>query len=281
MYVHEPWNLPQMKIALISDIHHGPMRPSILPMVESFVAAASDQGADLLLDLGDRIDDSDRKADLRLLRELATIFQKFPGPRVHLLGNHDVVNLTDDDHEQVLGRRPGHQLVDLGKARLLLWEPSVVFHRPRGFDAAGQHLAWMVERLEEDTRAAIIASHIPVSGAAMTGNYYFGNNPALATYPDAEATRRAVEATGNAALWLSGHVHWNSVCSVGGIRHVTLQSPSETFTTNPELALTWAMLDIEEGEASLRIDGQDPLSVRFPFRRSGTRPWPAPRPPIS
>lgn len=270
-----------MKLAIITDIHHGPSGPSIVPHVEKFVAWAVDAGADVLLDLGDRIDDTDRATDLRLLGELATVFARFPRPRLHLLGNHDVVNLTDDDHETLLGRRPGHHVQDLGMARLLLWEPSVHFHRPRGFDPAAAHLAWLTETLAAEARPAIIASHIPVSGGAMTGNYYFANNPTLATYPDHAAIREAVEATGNAAIWLSGHVHWNSVSTVGNIRHLTVQSPSETFTTRPLPALTWALLEITAETASLHVQGGDPLSAAFPFQRSGMAPWPVPRPAIA
>jgi len=270
-----------MKLALITDIHHAPDGPSIVPHVEAFVAMATSVGADLILDLGDRIDDIDRATDLRLLEELVAAFRRFHGPRLHLLGNHDVVNLTADDHERVLGRRPGHHVYDLGAVRLLLWEPPVVFHRPRGFDPAGEHLQWLTDMLAADPRPAIVASHIPNSGAAMTGNYYFANNPTLATYPDHDAIRAAVEGSGAVALWLSGHVHWNSFCVVGNIHHATLQSPSETFTTSSRPALTWAMLEISDGTATLAISGHDPLTVNFPFARSDTRTWPTPRPAIA
>jgi len=269
-----------MKLAVITDIHHSATGPSIVTLVERFVACAIDAGADLLLDLGDRIDDADRDTDLALLSELAAIFRRFRGPRLHLVGNHDVVNLTDDHHARLLGRRPGHHVHDLGDMRLVIWEPSVVFRRPEGFAATAENLDWLIATLSTDPRPAIVASHVPVSGAAMTGNYYFEKNPSLAAYPDAAAVRAAVEATGNAALWLSGHVHWNSFSTVGNLRHVTLQSPSETFTTLPGRALTWAMLDIADGRSQLRIEGRDPWNICFPFVRSGAAPWPAVRAPI-
>lgn len=265
-----------MKIAIISDIHHS-REANMLGEVERFVAAATASGADLLLDLGDRIDDTTREGDLALVEELANAFRRFPGPRVHLLGNHDVVNLSSDDHERMLGRRPGHMVLELGEIRLVVWEPSVHFHRPRGFDPASAHLDWLVAALAEDSRPAIVATHIPVSGASMVGNYYFANNPSLATYPDADLVRAAVEKTGNAAVWLSGHVHWNSLATVGGIRHATFQSTSETFTTNGKPALAWGYLHVAASEAELNINGRDPLFVKFPFAPSRISPWPVPR----
>jgi hypothetical protein len=117
-----------------------------------------------------------------------------------------------------------------------------------------------------------------VSGAAMTGNYYFQNNADLATYPDHAEIRRAVETTGRAAMWLSGHVHWNSITNVGNLYHVTVQSASERFTTGPNAAAATALLDIDGGNARLEVFGRDPIAVTFPFRKSGEHRWPKPRP---
>ena len=273
-----------MKIAIITDIHHAPPdagRDNALDTVRRCVAAAADAGADLLLDLGDRIEDFDAAVDRRLLDEVAACFEAFEGPRVHLDGNHDVVNLTPADNAARLAQPVGHRSIDLGDTRLLVWQPSVVFTRPVGFAATGGDLDWLVGALEADNRPAIIASHLPVSGASMTGNYYFANNPVLATYPDAARIRAAVEETGRAALWLSGHVHWNSLTSVGGVRHLTIQSVSETFVTPPEAARAFAMLEIGDGTAVLEVFGGDPLRLTVPFRASGERRWLAPRPAIS
>ncbi|MDO8358742.1 MAG: metallophosphoesterase [Devosia sp.] len=270
-----------MKIAVISDIHctkAGATSFDVRPVVRDFVRWATESGADLLLDLGDRIDDVDRQTDLATAHDLAGIFAQFPGRRTHLLGNHDVVNLTADDHHRLFGHRPGHRTIDLGSHRLLVWEPSVVFSRLRGFPPAQSELAWLVRALEADDRPAIIVSHIPVSGAAMTGNYYFENNADFATYPDHADIRRAVARTGRAAIWLSGHVHWNSVANVGNTFHLTVQSASETFTTMPDPASAFALLEIDDRVAArFQVFGRDPLSLEIPFMAPGLHPWPEPR----
>ena len=121
-----------MKLAIITDIHNASWQlggTSILPIVADFVSRANAAGADLLIDLGDRIDDFDRDTDLASATELAEIFHRFEGRRVHLQGNHDVVNLTADDQERLLGRRRGNVAIDLGEMRLLVWEPDVRLKR--------------------------------------------------------------------------------------------------------------------------------------------------------
>jgi hypothetical protein len=272
-----------LKLAIISDIHHAPPGPDgfdVRQVVDAFVSKAIVDQAEVLIDLGDRIDDIDRETDLRLSADLADIFKRFSGPRVHLRGNHDVVNLTDLDHERLFGQRPGHSVLDLGTCRLVLWEPSVTFNRKAGFPPAAGELEWLTATLSADSRPAIVATHIPLSGASMTSNYYFENNAAFATYPDAAAVRAGVEATGNAALWLSGHVHWNSLAVVGNVPHVTIQSASERFTTMPNPACTFAQLEISDNWATLEVVGRDPLRIEFPFGRSGDQPWPEPRPKV-
>jgi 3',5'-cyclic-AMP phosphodiesterase len=273
-----------VRIAIISDIHFAGAAAGefdVRPVVDEFVGWATRIGADLLLDLGDRIDDIDPAADLANAGELARIFERFLGPRVHLVGNHDVVNLTGEDHRRLFGRLPGHQTIDLGQFRVLAWEPSVLLNRKLGFPAVGQDLDWLTTALQSDERPAIIVSHIPVSGAAMTGNYYFENNADFATYPDHAEIRHAVEQTGRAALWLSGHVHWNSASDVSNLRHLTVQSASETFTTMPDPACTYALLEIENSTARLEIFGRDPVTLTMPFAASGSRQWPTPRPRVA
>lgn len=273
-----------MRIGVITDIHCGPQAdsgPDVRDVVAAFVKRANEARVDLLLDLGDRIDDVDRTTDLAVTAELAEIFRAFPGPRVHLRGNHDVVNLTDEDHLRLFGQLPGNRVVECDGVRVVVWEPSVQFSRSSGFPVVGENLDWLTMTLAGDERPAIIVSHIPVSGAAMTGNYYFANNADFATYPDHAAIREAVEATGRAALWLSGHVHWNSVTTTGNIWHLTVQSPSEKFTTMPDAAASFALLDIGNGAARLEVFGLDPLAITMPFAPSATHPWPRPRARVS
>jgi len=268
-----------MKIAIITDIHHGPQSHTKdtgwdgLPAMEAFVEHATSIGADLLLDLGDHISDTDHATDVRAATEVARALGQFKGPRYHVVGNHDVTNLSIGDNEDIFGQSMASQVFDLGAARLILWQPDVNIGLPGGFAPTGDALPWLIETLEADSKPAIIATHVPLSGHSQIGNYYFENNAQYSTYPDHAAVRRAVEATGNAAMWLSGHVHWNTVTPVAGIQHITVQSMSERFTTTPAAANAFAVLEIADGSADLTVHGNDPFQARVAFRRSGDRPW--------
>lgn len=273
-----------MKLALISDIHHDPLggdAGNALPIVEAFVQHAQRSGADAVLDLGDRIVDHGAELDAQAERAVAGAFAALRLPRLHVCGNHDVENLSVADNAAVLGQPLGHRVVDLGEARLILWEPDVRSPMPAGLQPTGTALAWLVDALLADERPAIIATHVPVSGASQVGNRYFENNARYATYPDHAEIRAAVEHTGRAAAWISGHVHRNSVLTVRGIHHLTLQSATERPTAAPEPAGAHAELAVRDGALEFTVHGRDPFHVQVPFARSGAQAWKASLPPFA
>ena len=276
-----------MRISIITDIHHGPTSRTcpdvkdpdwpILERIRSFVARAERERSDLILDLGDRICDVDRETDLESAAKVFAAFRGFSGPVVHVLGNHDVINLTRDDHARLSGGRFDNRVVDFPEARLIPWQVDVLLDREADrFPPVAEQLEWLLDTLVSDERPAIIATHVSFSGRTQDGNYYHHHKPAYASHPDHAAVRTAVEATGRAALWLSGHSHWNAVTNIGNLVHLTLQSFSERFTTYPLTAGTHADLCIERDRFSLEVHGNDPMYLRMPFRRSGDRPWLAP-----
>ncbi|HBU1712326.1 MULTISPECIES: metallophosphoesterase family protein [Enterobacteriaceae] len=271
-----------MKIALVADIHHGPHSHTkkegwdALPELDAFIAKIEEAGVDMLVDLGDRISDTNRGTDLKVEAEVRDRLAQFKGPRYHVIGNHDVGNLTPADNREIFGANIGQQVVDLGFARLILWQADTKAEfsaNYTGFRRIAGDLTWLIEALNADERPAIIATHVPLSGHSQIGNFYFENNYGVSTYPDHAEVRAAVEATGKAAIWLSGHVHWNTVTNVHNIQHITIQSFSERFTTYPEPATAYAILDIKESEFTLEVFGRDPFFIRLPFRASGTQKW--------
>ncbi|WMT90448.1 metallophosphoesterase [Pelagibacterium sp. H642] len=268
-----------MKIAVVTDIHHGPQSHNKLegwnglPVLERFLTWAEGIEADLVLDLGDHISDVDRDADVRHMREVAKVFASTRLPRMHVLGNHDVVNLAQAESEDIFEYSMASRITTLADVRIIAWQPDVHITRGVGFCATGEHLDWLIATLEADERPALVATHVPVSGHAQTGNYYFETRPEYSTYPDHARVRQAVEGTGKVAAWFSGHVHWNTISTINGLRHVTIQSMSERFTSMPDHAEAYGLIEIAEGALSTTVYGNDPFHVQVPFRPSGQSGW--------
>lgn len=271
-----------LRLAIVSDIHHG--RPSTakrgdraLPLMTEFASFVRDSGARHVLDLGDRISDENRETDLVLAAEVAESFRAVPGEIMHINGNHDRDHMSVEDNERILGASLGHEVRDLGDWRIVLWRADSKIRRTpdhSSFVLNEIDLVWLARTMQAADRPCLVVSHVPVSGHAQTGNYYFQNNPASSTYPMADRARAALALARVPVVCLSGHVHWNTVTCVDGITHLTQQSLTESFTTGGEAAGAMGVLELGD---TVRWDvaGDDPFAFSFrPTARRWTPPLP-------
>lgn len=256
-----------LRLAFVADIHHGEnsftkVGAQALPLMAEFRRFVADTKPDAVIDLGDRISDRDHATDLRLEHEVAEAFAPITAPRFHLCGNHDRDHLSVAENETILGQALGHRVVDLGDWRLVIWAADSKIHRPGGFILREADLLWLASTVEAADRPLAIVSHVPISGHAQTGNYYFERNPEFSTYPGAERARAVLRQARVPVVCLSGHVHWNTLTTVDGIPHLTLQSLTESFTTLPEAAGAWGLLELDSTIA-WTVHGRDPFCARI------------------
>jgi hypothetical protein len=256
-----------LRLAFVADIHHGEnsftkMGAHALPLMAEFRRFVAQARPDAVIDLGDRISDRDHATDLRLEQEVAEAFSAIAVPRFHLCGNHDRDHLSVAENEAILGQPLGHRIIDLGDWRLVLWAADSKIHRPGGFVLQEADLLWLAATVNAADRPLAIMSHVPISGHGQTGNYYFERNPEFSTYPGAERARAVLRQAKVPVVCLSGHVHWNTLTTVDGIPHLTLQSLTESFTTLPEPAGSWGLLELDEA-ITWTVHGKDPFSARI------------------
>lgn len=271
-----------LRIAIVTDIHHG--KPSTakrgdaaLGLMEEFARYVKDSGATHVLDMGDRISDENRDTDLVLAAEVAEAFRAVPAPVWHLNGNHDRDHMTVADNEALLGQSLDHGVHDIDSWRIVLWRADSRIRRGdegNGFVLTEADLVWLSRTMQATDRPTLVVSHVPISGHAQTGNYYFQNNPASSTYPMADRARAALALARVPVVCLAGHVHWNTVTTVNGITHLTQQSLTESFTTAGEPAGAMGLIELSD-TVSWDVVGADPF--RFGFRPSARR-WTPPMP---
>lgn len=270
------------RLAIVADIHHGaPAKTkrgdAALPLMEAFARHVSESGADMVLDLGDRISDVDRDTDLRLEREVAEAFQTIAPPVHHINGNHDRRFLSVADNADILGQALDHEAIDVGDWQLLLWRADSKIYRQGpmpGFQLPEPDLLWLSQRIQAATKPTLVVSHVPVSGHAQNGNYYFENNPQFSTYPQVDQARAALAQARVPVVCLAGHVHWNTVTTVDGIAHLTQQSLTESFTTQGRPAGAMGLMDLGQ-TVSWAVVGEDPFAATLTPRVPG---WPTPLP---
>ncbi|MEI8144118.1 MAG: metallophosphoesterase [Alphaproteobacteria bacterium] len=270
--------MTDLTLAVVADIHHGrdtfTKKGSVaLRELDRFLERAREAGADAVIDLGDRISDVDRETDKALLAEVADRFGQVNCPRFHVNGNHDRAFMKAEDNGEALGQQVVTRSVDLGAARLVIWQPDVILTREKGFSLQPGDLGGLAGILDESDQRTILISHVPLSGQSMTGNYWFEDNVAHARYATEQAAIRAVLAAAPCSIVaLAGHVHWNSLTTVDGTAHLTLQSLTDTWTTFPHATGSSATLKLSGETLSWQVGGRDPLGLTLSFPHRKRRP---------
>jgi len=272
-----------LRLAIVTDIHHGPTRYTklgalALPMLEAFQTEVSAGDFDMVVDLGDRITNVDHDTDLALMQEVETAFAPIEKPRAHLLGNHDLHYLSLAENEAIQGRSLASRSVDLKDRHLVFWQLDLSGKFTDNPLPSPADLDWLRADLAATTLPAIVFTHVPLNGGAMAGNFYFQNNAPSATLQHATEARLIIEAAGNVVLCIAGHVHWNDSSTIDGIRYLTLQSLTESYTTQGEASGAWAEIEIGDQGLRWRAHGGDPLRYEAPLRGRNMR-WVPPLPP--
>lgn len=260
-----------VRLALVADIHHGKDTPTkrgsaALSLLESFIAEADLLAPELVIDLGDRINDTDLDSDIRHLGEVKHVLRGISAPRVHLLGNHDVAKLPVATSSAILGTDFVHKSSDLGGWHLIFWQADSRVRPGKGFELSDEDLAWLEADLAATELPSIAFTHAPLGSGPMLGNYYFESREAYGGYANAARAREIFSRSGKVVAAIAGHVHWNSLNTVDGVHYLTLQSLTETFTTNPHPAGAWAKLELGK-KLDLEVFGRDPMHLSLPIKQ--------------
>lgn len=263
-----------LKIALITDIHHGvdvgtKLGAAALTLLQPFVDWVNDIRPDLVVELGDRISDIDQETDLRFTRDIAHAFNAITVPCVHILGNHDNYILSREASEDVMQTSFASHSRDVNGYHLVFWNSDVRVSEGPGFKLAPEDLAWLETDLAATELPTIIFSHLPLDNGSMIGNFYFEQYvPNGGHYVDGAAARNVIEQSGNVIVCLAGHTHWNARNTIDGVHYITIHSLTESFTTHPYPTGAFGMLEIDDG-ITVEVFGRDPALHRLPIKSLG------------
>lgn len=213
----------KLKLAVVTDIHHGPTRFTKLgalavPLLEGVRDKISELGVDLVVDLGDRISNVDHDTDLELVRDVMSIFDGVEVRHEHLLGNHDLHYLSREENEEILGRSLSSHSFDLKGWHLIFWQLDLSHGYEKSATPSESELEWLRKDLDKTIHPSIIFTHIPLNDGAMIGNFYFQNKIEGSSVQHTMDAREIIEASGNVVMCVAGHVHWNDSSTIDGIR---------------------------------------------------------------
>lgn len=257
-----------IRLGVVGDIHCGPDMGEMLgsrapAMLEACGEAMRRFQPHAIVDLGDRINDvaagQDRQRSTWVRRQLLG----FGAPVVHVHGNHDVVNLSKAELDDVLGKRGPYEWIDLEGLRLVLLDsqdPS--FDRIGGSIGSAQQ-EWLRDALDGGAPPALVFCHHPLDEQSLEHHWYFAAHPGHAFVQNRAPVRKILEGSKRVRAVFSGHMHWTRTTTVNGIPYITIGSLVSTGFTNGRPSGTFALVTVGATTIDVQVGGLLPDSFHL------------------
>jgi calcineurin-like phosphoesterase family protein len=260
------------RIAVITDIHHGPpiyhegvlrkLGHRALGLTADFVAHMNSMvRPDAVVHLGDAIEDESAPVDRGRYREVIEILNGLDAPLLHATGNHDEINLSAADLHALRG--PEALLAPVTIEGHDLYILSTHSDLTRCWVEA-EDLDRLFVQLHSSDNPAILFTHHPIDGRDLTGNFWFEALPHLALVENAADVRELLDRHPRVRVAVNGHVHWSRVGEIDGRRYVSVQSVTENIAPpdrEPVAAAAWALLTLDGLEVDVQLFGNPPASL--------------------
>lgn len=266
-----------LTLGLISDLHFGPetyhrgklrkLTREGPKLAKAFVERMNDRvRPDLVVNLGDDIEDESRDADLARYRGCIHVLSQAHAERIHVAGNHDTIHLAHDDLRATWGAGPW----DASAARRDLCYSFqrggfhfVVLetHEKQDVDITlgDEQLAWLAEDLRAASLPVVVLMHHSASEQDLRGNYWFEGREHVALVKERRAFREILLASRKVRVVLNGHVHWNHFDLVDGLPFVTVQSLIENLDEDApgRAAAAHAVVHLDERRTVIELEGAE------------------------
>lgn len=269
-----------MRLGLVSDVHFGPNArhdgklrklSDLAPeLTRAFVEEMNSEAhPDLVVNLGDVIEDEEPDVDLARYIEFAQMLAEVDAEVMHVAGNHDTVHISDARLAQIWHRDGALFFSRDFKG----WHLVVLRSVDRGNEGnwlPEEQLEWLADDLAHNACPTLVFVHHPLSDMELTGNRWFERQPHLCRIANRRDVRSVLERCGNVRAVFNGHAHWTHCDVISGIPYVTLQSLIENVDDDApgRAARAHAVVDATPSRIHVRVAGEQPLALQFEFGRT-------------
>jgi Icc protein len=270
-----------LTIGFVTDLHFGPaayhdgklrkLTHHAADLTRDVVRAMNDElRPDLLVNLGDDIEDESREADLARYTECQDILRAAKAELVNVAGNHDTIHLTREDLSRVWHRDAGSSplsplfyALDRGGFHIAILH--TVERKDVDVRIPHAQLAWLKDDLARTTLPVIVLMHHSASEQDLGDSFWFKGLSHLALVKERAELRQILEASGKVRAVFNGHVHRNHLDVIRGIPYVTIQSLIENLDEDApgRPAAAHALATITESRIVVRVHGNDPARYQF------------------
>ena len=268
-----------MRFALISDVHFGPpayhdgklrkLSHEANKLTRAFVERMNDViKPDLVVNLGDVIEDENRVADLANYEKFVRILDELEAPVLHVAGNHDFIHLGERDLAR-LWRHEG----ELFYSRDVCGVHFSVLHTLETKDVCvrlpDEQLEWLRADLAAAMAPVVVLMHHPASEMVLEGNRWFEHAPHICRVAERRKLRELLQASRKVVAVFNGHVHWNHLDVIAGIPYITLQSLIENLDDDApgRVAAAYAVCDLDDRRLVVNVFGAEQARYQLELAR--------------
>jgi Icc protein len=269
-----------LTIGFVTDLHFGPaayhdgklrkLTHHAADLTRGVVRAMNEEiRPDLLVNLGDDIEDEGRDADLARYTECQGILRTAKAELINVAGNHDTIHLTREDLTRIWrldAPSPLFYSLDRGDHHL------VILHTLERKDVEVRipqaQLEWLKDDLARTKLPVIVLMHHSASEQDLSDSFWFKGLSHLALVKERADLRRILEESGKVRAVFNGHVHRNHLDVIAGIPYVTIQSLIENLDEDApgRPAAAHAVATITASRIVVRVRGNDPARYQFDRR---------------
>ena len=255
-----------IRFGLFTDLHahdvdsplDGKWMTNTEERLTAFIDAMNGWGADFVIELGDYVNgwvvfggdlgDAARIPDILAWTE--NLYAGFGGPRYHVLGNHDVYNLSKQEYLDRVSVDQTYYSFDVGSIHFVVLDVQFDEH---GTDLshtytgiAGvvpeEEIAWLQQELAMSDRPTIVFVHQMIDEYVEEWGRDLVSNQA--------EIQGILEADGDVIAVFQGHDHDNVHNIVDGIHYVTFEALVDQGTPP-----SWASITVDPATQTITIEG--------------------------
>jgi 3',5'-cyclic-AMP phosphodiesterase len=264
-----------LTLGFVTDLHFGPqafhdgklrkMTHLAGPLAKDVIRVMNEEvRPDLLVNLGDDIEDESREADLARYGECQAVLRTAKAEVVNVAGNHDTVNMGREDLNRFWEREgPLYYSLDRGDFHLVvlhtLQQEGVAVRVPEA------QLEWLERDLAGTSLPTLVLMHHSASEQALHDSVWFAHQPHIALVKERAELRRILEESGRVRAVFNGHLHRNHFDVIRGIPYVTIQSLTENLDEDApgRAAATYAVVQATASRIVVRVHGRDPARYQI------------------
>ncbi|HTK85139.1 MAG TPA: metallophosphoesterase [Patescibacteria group bacterium] len=262
--------MDKVRFAVITDIHYGPdagakYGSKSAKLLDVFTKAAAGYGLDCIVDMGDRVTAHSHDEAVKNMQDVKAQFNKVAVPTYSVIGNHDLLHMTREENEQVMGSPGTSYSRDVKGYHFVFFNPPLDLSH-NGLHMTQEELDWLEKDLASTDKPTIVFSHVPLdndeadnkSGRAASKSdrlYFF--------YPEGPQVREIMEKSGKVIMAMAGHRHTNRYREINGIHYITQQSLVQAYEKHyrkPHRA--WSVIELDDDKITVKLKGRAPMRLQ-------------------